>query len=92
MANSVNVLLNPVNNQEDLILKIDNSLPIHKTCDLKFKGQDIMELTTLQNAEIIGDIIDDITYQVITNKLKNDYDDIKKFTMELMESKYGKRY
>jgi tRNA nucleotidyltransferase (CCA-adding enzyme) len=90
MANSVNIVLNPNNNQEDLILSIDESLPIHKTCDLKFKGQDILRLTTLRNAEIIGDIIDDITYQVITNNLKNDYEKIKKFTMKLMENKYGK--
>lgn len=89
MANECNKLLNEDNNQADLILDIYHKLPIHKTCDLAFKGQDILELTTVTNAEIIGDIIDDITYQVITNQLKNNYKDIKEFTMELMEKKYG---
>lgn len=89
MANTVNVLLNKDNNQEDLINRLYDSLPIYKTCDLAFKGQDILELTTLRNAEIIGNIIDDITYAVITNQLKNDYEEIKKFTLELMENKYG---
>jgi hypothetical protein len=50
-----------------------------------------LELTTLRNAEIIGDIIDDITYQVITNQLANDYEEIKKFTMKLMVNKYEKK-
>jgi len=91
MTNSVNTVLNPANDQEALILKIDKDLPIHKTCDLEFKGQDILELTTLRNAEIIGDVIDEITYQVITNQLKNDYEEIKNFTMKLMEHKYEKK-
>lgn len=89
MANECNKLLNEENNQADLILDIYHKLPIHKTCDLAFKGQDILELTTVTNAEIIGDIIDDITYQVITNQLENNYKDIKEFTMKLMEKKYG---
>ncbi|MBI9009456.1 MAG: CCA tRNA nucleotidyltransferase [Tenericutes bacterium] len=91
MANSVNKVINPKNDQEDLILKIYEELPIYKTCDLAFKGQDILELTSERNAEIIGDIIDDITYQVITKQLANNYEDIKNFTMKLMENKYGKR-
>ncbi len=91
MTNSVNRVINPENDQEELITKIYDELPIYKTCDLVFKGQDILELTTLRNAEIIGDIIDDITYQVITKQLANNYDDIKSFTMDLMRSKYGKR-
>ena len=91
MTNSVNTVINPDNNQESLILKIDENLPIHSTCDLKFKGQDILELTTLKDAEIIGEIIDEITYQVITDQIKNDYEEIKKFTMKLMEHKYGKK-
>ncbi|XMB71903.1 CCA tRNA nucleotidyltransferase [Mycoplasmatota bacterium WC30] len=91
MANKVSCLINPENNQEDLINDIYESLPIYKTCDLKFKGQDILELTTLKNAEIIGEIIDDITYQIITNNLENKYEDIKQYTLNLMESKYGKK-
>ncbi len=88
MTNSVNKLMNPDNDQEALINDIYDNLPIHKTCDLAFKGQDILELTTLRNAELIGDIIDDITYMVITHQLNNNYDDIKKYTLELMENTY----
>ena len=91
MANNVSRILNQDNDQSELIKSIYKNLPIYKTCDLKFKGQDILELTTLRNAEVIGEIIDDITYEVITNKLPNEYDAIKDFTMELLETKYGKR-
>ena len=91
MANNVQRLLNPANDQEKLIETIYEELPIKKTCDLKFKGQDILELTTINNAEIIGDIIDDITYQVITKQLKNDYNEIKDYTMKILENDYGKR-
>jgi len=88
MANNVSRIINSNNDQEYLINNIYDSLPIHKTCDLKFKGTDILELTTFKNAEIIGEIIDDITYQVITNKLLNDYDEIKNYTMNVLGRKY----
>jgi len=88
MANRVSTIINPNNNQESLIQKIYQELPIHKTCDLVFKGQDVLELTELKNAEIIGEIIDDITYQVITKQLPNDYQKLKAYTLHLLETKY----
>lgn len=91
MANNVSRIINQDNDQEKLIVSIYKNLPIYKTCDLKFKGQDILELTTLNNAEVIGDIIDDITYQVITNRLNNDYEEIKKYVMNLLENEDEKR-
>jgi len=91
LANSVSKLINSKNDQEDLINDIYHNLPIYKTCDLKFKGQDILRLTTEKNAEVIGDIIDDLTYQVITRKVKNEYNELKKYTMNLMEKEYGKK-
>ncbi|MBN2877941.1 MAG: CCA tRNA nucleotidyltransferase [Bacilli bacterium] len=91
MANQISKILSVENDQSDLIRQLYDELPIHKTCDLVFKGQDILELTTLRNAEIIGEVIDDITYQIITNQLANEYEEIKKFTLELLEKKYGIR-
>lgn len=91
LANNVSRLINPKNDQEDLINSIYDNLPIYKTCDLKFKGQDILQLTTLTNAEIIGNIIDDLTYQVITNRVKNDYNALKEYAMKIMENKYAKK-
>jgi len=84
-------LLREDNDQSQLIMDIYQKLPIRKTCDLKFKGQDILELTSLRNAEIIGEVIDDITYQVITGQLPNEYIPLKKYTLNLLEKKYGER-
>jgi len=82
MANKLNKVLNPSNNQEELIIAMDESLPIRKTCDLAFKGGDILALTDLKDAEIIGDIIDDILFKVIHHELANQYDIIKEYTMK----------
>ncbi len=91
MAAHVSRLLREDNDQSQLIMDIYQKLPIRKTCDLKFKGQDILELTSLRNAEIIGEVIDDITYQVITGQLPNEYIPLKKYTLNLLEKKYGER-
>lgn len=82
LANEVNRLLNPANDQKQFIKTFYESLPIHKTCDLAFKGQDILALTDLKNAFKIGDIIDDLVYQVITRQINNDYEELKKYTFD----------
>lgn len=80
-ADHVNVVLNKDNQQTKRLLEMYQKMPIHKTCDLAFKGQDILELTTLKNAKIIGNIIDDLTYQVITLQIRNDYHELKEYTL-----------
>ena len=82
VANDINKVLNPNNDQSKYIKSVFDGLPIHKTCDLKFKGQDILELTELKNAFEIGEIIDDLVYKIITNELQNDYDILKQYTMK----------
>jgi len=82
LANDVNLLINPSNNQSKIIHSIDDELPIHKTCDLAFKGQDILELTELKNASRIGEIIDDLIFQVITHHVKNTYEELKNYTLD----------
>ncbi|PKL00609.1 MAG: CCA tRNA nucleotidyltransferase [Tenericutes bacterium HGW-Tenericutes-1] len=82
MANNVNCIINPSNNQTELISKLYQDMPIHKTCDLAFKGQDILDLKLLTDARLIGDLIDDITYQIITHQLENEYFKIKKYVID----------
>lgn len=81
-ANTLNKLINPMNDQEELILHLDESLTIRKTCDLVFKGSDILSLTSLKDATIIGDIIDDLTNAIIHGELHNDYEELKSYTMK----------
>lgn len=80
-ANTLNMIINPNNDQSSLIKSLFQKMPIHKTCDLAFKGQDILELKLLSDARLIGDLIDDITYQVITLNLDNDYQTIKQYVV-----------
>ncbi len=88
-ANKISQVMNGSNNQVDLIEKIYQDLPIKKTCDLKFKGQDILELTEIRNAEVIGEIIDELEYQVINRQVKNDYFELKALADKLMENLNG---
>ncbi len=83
-ANNVNKLINSQNNQEEKILAIWNSMPIHSTCELKFKGDDILQNTEITDAKIIGQIIDEIIIRVITGTLKNDFDEINAFVRQYM--------
>ncbi len=83
-ANNVNKLINNQNDQEEKILAIWNSMPIHSTCELKFKGQDILKHTEITDVRIIGQIIDEIIIRVITGTLKNDFDEIDAFVRQYM--------
>lgn len=85
MGNNVNRLINNRNDQEGKILSIWNSMPIHSTCELAFKGQDILNNTNIVDARIIGQIIDEIIIRVITGTLKNDYDEIHAFVRQYLQ-------
>ncbi len=84
LANSVNVLMG-FENKEELICEIDKKLPIHKTCDLVFKGQDVMAMTPKEPDEWLGDLIDDIKFLVINGDLANSYIDIKEYVINRFE-------
>jgi len=60
-------------NIEKKLNKEYDKLPIKKKCDIKFKGQDIMRISDCRNAEIIGDLFEDLVYQVVTGALPNEY-------------------
>jgi tRNA nucleotidyltransferase (CCA-adding enzyme) len=85
-ANNLNQILYPGNDQSERIKTLYESMPIHKTCDLAFKGQDMLDLGLLKDARVIGGLIDDITYQVITLQMPNSYIEIKKFVENKLES------
>lgn len=80
-ANMVNLILGKNENMLDYIDQEYAKLPIKKTCDLMFKGQDIMALTNRQQASWIGDIVDKIKYEVLMNGLPNEYNKIKEYVI-----------
>jgi tRNA nucleotidyltransferase (CCA-adding enzyme) len=70
------------NDQETLIRKLERELPIKDVCDLNFKGQDILWLTTLKKKSVIGKVVDDLKYNVIMGYMPNDYDILKEYALK----------
>ena len=84
LTNRINVLLG-YENQAQLITKINNELPVKDVCDLAFKGQDILELTTLRKRSWIGLVIDDLLYDVIMGIMPNEYEVLKTFALKRIQ-------
>jgi len=84
ITNRMNVLLG-YPDQEQHILELWNNMPVKDVCDLAFKGQDILELTTLKTRSVIGLVIDDLLEQVLLGNLPNDYDTLKPFALQRVE-------
>lgn len=87
LANKVNTWINPNNDQTNHIKEIDRQLPIRKTCDLAFKGQDILALTEIKNGYVIGEIIDELILKVITHEIKNEYEPLKEYALSLIHQR-----
>ena len=66
-------------NAEKRIAKEYDNLPIKKKCDLKFKGEDIMRISDLRDANTIGDIFEEIAFKVINGELKNEKEEIQEY-------------
>lgn len=81
LTNKINVLLG-YNDQKDFLMNMYNEMPVMDVCDLAFKGQDIIALTTLHNRRLIGLIIDDLLYNVIMGIMPNEYEVLKDFSLK----------
>jgi tRNA nucleotidyltransferase (CCA-adding enzyme) len=84
LCNKINVILG-YKDQEALIRKLESELPIKDVCDLKFKGQDILWLTTLKKKSVIGKVVDDLKYNVIMGYMPNEYETLKKYALKKVE-------
>lgn len=71
--------------QSQLINDIDNDLVVKDVCDLAFKGQDILQLTTLKTRSVIALVIDDLLYNVIMGIMPNEYNVLKEFALKRVE-------
>lgn len=72
-------------NLEKKILKKYEALPLKKKCDVAFKGEDIMRISDLRDANKIGDLFEDIVYQVLSGALPNDYNKLQDFACEKLK-------
>jgi len=85
-ANKINVALKKSRPRIKQIEKIDHALPIRDICDLKFKGEDILQLTGGKSGPFVGSLIDDIKMKVLKKELANDYTTLRNYAVEQLET------
>jgi len=84
LTNRISVILG-YKDQKDEIMRMYKEMPIMDVCDLKFKGQDILQLTTLHNRRLIALIIDDLLFNVIMGIMPNEYGILKEFSLKRVD-------
>ncbi len=84
LSNKLSVILG-YKDQEEFIRKLERELPIKDVCDLEFKGQDILWLTTLKKKSVIGKVVDDLKFNVIMGYMPNEYDVLKEYALKKVE-------
>ena len=84
-ANKINRILGRSHTQDRNIKKAFDALIIKKTCDLEFKGEDILNIAKGQSAEYIQVLVDNIVYKVLTREIPNEYDAIKEYCLNELE-------
>ena len=71
--------------QEKELMEMYNDMTVMDVCDLAFKGQDILSLTTLKSKRIIARVIDDLLFNVIMGIMPNDYHILKEFALKRID-------
>jgi tRNA nucleotidyltransferase (CCA-adding enzyme) len=84
LVNRINVLMGYKDQEED-IMAMYQDMPVMDVCDLKFKGQDILALSTLKSTKLIGRVIDDLLFNVIMGIMPNDYQILKEFALKRID-------
>jgi tRNA nucleotidyltransferase (CCA-adding enzyme) len=79
LTNKLNVFLRNKDDLKEKIIAKYNSLPIYKICDLKFKGDDIINLYSKKPGSWIGMVLDDLSLKVLNGELKNEYNELKNY-------------
>jgi len=79
LANQLNVSIKKTIDKKETIIESYQTMPIHKQCDLKFKGDDIIQLYDKLPGAWISDILEDICLKVLLGQLENDYQIIKSY-------------
>lgn len=82
LANRINYLLGRSKKNYRKIKANYNSLPIKKTCDLKFKGQDILDLNPQLSTNEIAICLDEVIQLVLEGNLENEREVLKSFMLE----------
>ncbi len=83
ITNKLNVFLkNKADNARE-INEIYEAMPIHKVCDLAFKGEDLIKIfKDKKPGSWIGEIIDDLCLKVLLGELTNEKDVLQKYVFD----------
>jgi tRNA nucleotidyltransferase (CCA-adding enzyme) len=84
ITNRINVLMGYKDHAEQ-IKQMWDEMPVKDVCDLAFKGQHILEQTTLRQRSIIGLVIDDLLTNVLLGILPNEYEPLREFALKRVE-------
>ncbi len=82
-TNKLNVYLKQTEDKKEDIIKQYKQMPIHKPCDLSFRGDDILKLYDRKPGGWISDLIDEICLKVLNDELPNDKVKIKEYLHNL---------
>ena len=88
-ANKINQIIMPYCNQEETIKHIYQTLPIKSRDQLKINGFDIKDLQKINDEEMIGEILEEIEFQVINHHLENEFEELVNYAKKLMERLHG---
>ena len=91
-ANKINHILGKSRTSDKNIKKAYDALTIKKTCDLEFKGEDILEVAKGQSPEYIQVLVDNIIYKVLTREIPNEYEAIKNYCLSELEQNGFTKY
>lgn len=72
--------------QPDPIRAIDAALPIRRPCDLAFKGDDLLRLTGVRNARLIGQVIEEMIDAVLDGSIPNQRDPLSAFALARIQT------
>ena len=83
-ANMINHYLGRSRNKAKAIKKDYEKLVIKRTCDLAYKGDEILRITGINDTDMINDIMDEVILKILNKEIKNNHDDIEKEVIRIL--------
>ncbi len=81
LTNQLNTYLRNTLDKKEEILIAYQSMSIHKQCDLKFKGDEILSLYEKKPGPWVSEILDEICLKVLIGELENNEEKIKNYLL-----------
>lgn len=86
-ANYINYLIGKTSLKTKIIKKEFENLPIQKVCDLKYKGDEILRITGINDTKFINDIMDEVCLNVLNGVLENNFEAIQSYVLKALTAR-----